>query len=231
MLQVEPVKKQSISDVVFEQLRNNIVSQELAPGSKLPSEKKLSDLFGVSRTSIRAAIQRLASMGLVDTFNGDGTYVRHPDAANLINPIFNALTFQPDQILEILEFRLAIEMLGCRLAARNADEKMMTELDSIVENMQNAIKDNDAERYSIEDMRFHVCIARMSGNSLIEKVISNLSDFYMGHLLKLNQVNDLDFNISYHEGICQAIHDRNEDTAETLIKENLLRTIETVRRW
>lgn len=231
MYQINKINKLKVSDAVFEQLKQNILRQEQQPGSKLPSENELAEMFGVSRTSVRSAIQRLVSLGLVETRNGDGTYVKELNVSSFMDPIFSTINYKTKQVLEILEFRLAIEMLSCRLAAQYASFQQIEELHAIVENMQKEAKNNNPKQYSVEDMKFHRCVAEMSKNSLISMVIQSLSDFYLGHFVEMNDQIGLDFGVGYHVGIYEAIRDGDGDTAERMIKESITRSIEEVKKW
>ncbi len=231
MYQINKINKLKISDAVFEQLKQNILRQEQTPGSKLPSENQLAEMFGVSRTSVRAAIQRLVSMGLVETRNGDGTYVREPNVGSFLDPLFSTINYEARQVLEILEFRLAIEILSCRLAAQHANRQQIEELRIIVENMQNQVRENNSKQYSVEDMKFHRCVSEMSGNSIIVKVVQGLSEFYLGHFVEMNDQIGLDFGVGYHVGIYEAIRDEDPDTAERLMRQSITRSIEEVKKW
>lgn len=231
MYTFQKINKPKVSDAVFEQLRQSIIQQDFPIGTKLPSEQALAASFGVSRTSVRAAIQRLATLGLLETRTGEGTYVREPSTGNLIDPLFKTFRFKPGQILEILEFRLAIEMLSCRLAAQRATAVQIEALGQIMTAMLQAVEANDQERYSLEDMQFHICLAEMSHNSLVSMVIENLSDFYLGHLVELNRQIDLSFNINYHTAIYEAVRRNDGESAAVSMKSMINRSMSEVKKW
>lgn len=231
MYTFQKINKPKVSDAVFEQLRQGILQQDFPIGSRLPSEHSLAESFGVSRTTVRAAIQRLATLGLLETRTGEGTYVREPSTGNLIEPLFKTFRFKPTQILEILEFRLAIEMLSCRLAAQRATDNQKQALKKIVDGMLVSVKEKDHERYSLEDMQFHICLAEMSHNSLVSLVVENLSDFYLGHLVELNRQIDLSFNASYHTEIYEAICSRDGESAARSMQQIIDRSMSEVKKW
>ncbi len=74
-MQFHPVKIQKVSDQIAAQIRSSILTGEFSPGEKLPPERKLADMFGVSRSSVREALNMLASAGLVMSSQGGGTVV------------------------------------------------------------------------------------------------------------------------------------------------------------
>src|SRR5690349_11255870 len=73
---LQPVRRRSVPDEVFEQLAHEVVGGGLGPGEALPSERRLSELLGVSRPAVREALQRLSHAGLVEVRQGDTTTVR-----------------------------------------------------------------------------------------------------------------------------------------------------------
>ena len=72
---ITAIEKKRVSDEVFEQMKNNIVSGEWAPGARIPGELELVELFQVSRVSVREAIHRLVGMGVLTIRRGEGTFV------------------------------------------------------------------------------------------------------------------------------------------------------------
>ena len=72
----KPIKPKKVSTQIAEQIRTSILAGEFNPGEKLPPERELAEMFGVSRPSVREALNFLASSGLVETYQGGGTVVR-----------------------------------------------------------------------------------------------------------------------------------------------------------
>ncbi|WP_148572886.1 FadR/GntR family transcriptional regulator [Nocardioides caldifontis] len=73
---LQPVRRRSVPDDVYEQLLGELVAGDLAPGATLPSERRLAEVLGVSRPAVREALQRLSHAGLVEVRQGDATTVR-----------------------------------------------------------------------------------------------------------------------------------------------------------
>ena len=76
---IKKIVRDGVSDQVYSQLKENVAQGVWQPGEKIPSENQLVSLFGVSRASIRMAIQKMITLGLLESKVGDGTYVRPPD--------------------------------------------------------------------------------------------------------------------------------------------------------
>jgi GntR family transcriptional repressor for pyruvate dehydrogenase complex len=131
MAEIKPIKKTKISDEVLSQLKQNIISGVYAPNERLPSEGALCTMFQVSRISIRTALHKLAAIGLIETRNGEGTFVCSADSSNMLLPLLQNLTISPMGILELLEFREAVDRLSCRLAAERGTPEDVQKLEQI----------------------------------------------------------------------------------------------------
>ena len=84
---IQKVVKSSVSQQVFDQLRQQILSGSWKPGDKLPSENELAAQFGVSRVTVRNALQKLSGLGLLETRFGEGSFIRGPEAGAALNQL------------------------------------------------------------------------------------------------------------------------------------------------
>jgi GntR family transcriptional repressor for pyruvate dehydrogenase complex len=113
----KPVKQAKLSDIILAQLEAMILEGSLKPGQKLPAERELAKQFDVSRPSLREAIQRLESKGLLTRRQGGGTYVKEELREQLTDPLFELLNSHPESKYDLLEFRHAIEGFSAYYAA------------------------------------------------------------------------------------------------------------------
>jgi len=140
-LMLEPVRKQTLSDAVFEQLRDRIVDGEMEAGSRLPSERVLCEMLQVNRGALREALKRLEQARLVQTQHGGATRVlNYRDCAGL--DLLSALLFSSEGHLNIavaegvLEMRSALAPDMARLAALRGGPQAADRLDAIVHDMR-----------------------------------------------------------------------------------------------
>jgi GntR family transcriptional repressor for pyruvate dehydrogenase complex len=180
MSDLRKIVKQSVSDQIFGQLKENVVKGRWKPGDKIPSENQLVVLFGVSRASIRMAVQRMITLGLLESKAGDGTYVREFTPGVYINELV-PLVLKPEDQLEIMEFRRALETEALRLAVQRATDEDLRELEAIHSRARKAFKKLDVETYFKEDLQFHIQIFRMSKNSIFLTTVQTLSDILFPH--------------------------------------------------
>jgi GntR family transcriptional repressor for pyruvate dehydrogenase complex len=125
---LQPVARRSVPDEVFDQIIDDVVSGEFAPGESLPSERKLAEVLGVSRPAVREALQRVAQAGLVEVRQGDATtvrdYRRHASLDLLPRLLLPRGELDPGVARSVLEARLLIGPKVAALAAERAGARI-----------------------------------------------------------------------------------------------------------
>lgn len=166
-------KRRAYEDVVA-QIRSLIESGRLKRGDQLPTERELGETFRVSRATVREAIRTLESMKLVQSRQGDGTYVLDSSEETLVQPLAAALFHEKDSISDIFFVRRVIEPYVAQLAAENATLEEIKELTSIIISQEEAIADGKSTIK--HDSAFHALLARMSRNPVLERLLQALVD-------------------------------------------------------
>jgi GntR family transcriptional regulator, transcriptional repressor for pyruvate dehydrogenase complex len=177
---IKKIVRDGVADQVYSQLKENVVHGVWQTGEKIPSENQLVSLFGVSRASIRMAIQKMITLGLLESKVGDGTYVRPLTAGSYVNQLVS-FKLKPHDQIAIMEFRKALETEALRLAAHRATDADLDELEAIHLRARQAHKKKDVETYFKEDLQFHTQIFKMSKNSIFTTAIQTLGDVLFPH--------------------------------------------------
>jgi GntR family transcriptional regulator, transcriptional repressor for pyruvate dehydrogenase complex len=160
------------SEVVAE-LEQEILNGALSPGERLPSEEKLCERFDVSRTVIREAIQQLRGRGLLRTLKGSGSYIADPSLETLGSALETYSVLTPDNLfLDLIDLRILVESECAKLAARNAGEKGILEMQRTLDDMERFRGDRAA--FSRADIAFHLAVAKGSKNTLYATILSGL---------------------------------------------------------
>jgi DNA-binding FadR family transcriptional regulator len=169
----------SQTDVVIDGVKGMLTRGELAPGSRLPTEKELAAQLGVSRGSLREGVRALAALGVLEPRQGDGTYVTSLDPRVLLSPLgFLADLQQPAHVADLLAVRRVLEAESVALAAIRLTEDDLGELDRIlgvVDTLLEHEPDIDLEAFIHADTEFHRLIARASGNRSLAAIIDTLA--------------------------------------------------------
>jgi DNA-binding FadR family transcriptional regulator len=166
---LRPVR--NLTDEVIARLKKEIGSGRLASGARLPTEQELMEALGVSRTVVREAVAALRADGLITTRQGSGAYVA-ADVSRVPFRIDPEGLSSIEDVLEVMELRLAIEVEAAARAAQRitprtlaAVGRVLTAIDAAVERGEGAVN---------EDFAFHLAIAEASGNSRFAEMLEFL---------------------------------------------------------
>jgi len=170
---VEPIMRQKLSDQVFERLWSMILSGELAPGDAFPSERSLMDRFSVGRPAVREAMQTLSNKGVITISQGERSRVNELDAKIVVGQVDEIakllLSTQPSNLAHLKQVRKILETGTVSLAAGRCTAKDARRLRDLIEAQRQEL--GNAEGFIEADIAFHVSIAELSGNPLLQVVM------------------------------------------------------------
>lgn len=167
---IRPIRKVSIAEEIAKQIMELISSGALRPGQRLPSERELCEHFDASRSSVREALRGLSMVGVLNARVGNGTSVAANGGMFMRKVMELRMVTEKHDIDNLLEVRLALEVMSAARAAKNATEEDLNELRDLVAKMK-ACGSNEAQ-FARLDAEFHVVIAKASGNTLILDLVS-----------------------------------------------------------
>lgn len=167
--QLKQVETKRLYQHIADQIRSLIQSGGFAQGTRLPPERDLAQQLGVSRPSLREALIALEIAGSVEIRQGSGVYVcRSPERSG------NAIAAMGDSPSELMQARAALEGSVIVLAVAHTTPEGVTQLREALDGMRAQI---EAGRSPLEqDRAFHLCIARMSENSVLVRMVAELFD-------------------------------------------------------
>ncbi len=217
-------KNLTLSEEIELKIEDSIRQKKLEPGQKLPSEKELGAMFGVSRTAVREALRMLSARGLLNVRKGDGVYVNSFSSSLASKPmsLYLELQFDSDSILHLVHLRQLIEPNIARLAAQ---KRTREDLAGFQMNLA-AFSDRtqDADQLAQLDVEFHSLIALSCHNPLIPLIMDPL--FSMLPRVKALIVNHLqkthsDNAPNYHKKIFDMIQLQDAEGAFSAMQEHL----------
>lgn len=209
---LKETKAESLADTLVERFERQILAGELKPGARFPTEKTITEDFGVSRTVVREAFARLAARGLLTSRRGSGAYVAETAQ-------YRAFQITPDEmreiddVLKLLEMRIALEGEMATLAADRRTDDDLAAMRAALAAMSES---EDMDASVAADARFHGAIARATRNSYYVRITEFLGvRFVPSRKLYLGS-NDEEAHRAYaaminadHEMILNAIADRD----------------------
>ena len=187
-----------LRDVVFNTLRQAILTGELKPGERL-MEIHLADRLGVSRTPIREAIRKLELEGLVVMIPRKGAQVAKITEKNL---------------KDVLEVRRALDTLAVRLACKRMDDTYKKQLREACDEFAKVVKCSNTKDITEADVRFHDIINQSTGNDRLIQLVNNLAE--QMYRYRLEYIKDAAYHnrlIDEHEEIYNAIMEQDEERA------------------
>lgn len=223
---IKPIKKVNVGEQVLFQLKKMLIDGEWAPGTKIPSENELADLFGVSRITVRQALQKLNALGLIETRLGDGSYVRDLNVGDSMNALIPVMYLGEQSAAQVFEFRQILETGCTRLAVNRATAKDIEELKAILAKMTKCKDDADIKNFSQADLDFHFKIAQITKNALFIKTNSILQDVLEQSMNAVIDKMGFENGIYYHGEIIKAIENRDEELAVQMMNKHIEKNFE-----
>jgi DNA-binding FadR family transcriptional regulator len=224
---LKPIRKESVRSQIFRQLRDQVLRRNWPPGSKIPSESELCRGMGVSRVSIREGIQRLVSLGILETRHGEGTFVSELKGETYFNSLIPLLALGETEIFHVLEYRLIIEKGTAALAAERATDQDLADMEAVYERMVQYRQ--DVAEFAKADLEFHLTLAKATGNSVLIKVNNVLRGVLSISMENIVGNLGMQDGLHYHRLLIEAVKDRDALRAEKLMEEHVLRTIQRLK--
>jgi GntR family transcriptional regulator, transcriptional repressor for pyruvate dehydrogenase complex len=172
--------RERLAVVVADSLKEMILGGQLQPGDRLPNESDLCDHFGVSRITIREAIQMLRALGMVEPTRGRGTFVREPDADARLRDLSYFAFDSAGPVNDLMDVRTLLEQRAAETAAAHVPASDRKQLRDLVDRMrplaESRTRPNMARMSSLAelDTAFHVHIASLGGNLVLEQLMLRL---------------------------------------------------------
>lgn len=218
-MEVTPLKRTSASEQIFRQLKNKILSGELRPGDKLPSENELCSLYGVSRTTVRQALANLSSLDLIETRFGEGSFIKEADSSAAMASALTHTFLSEKSIAEIVEFRQLMEPNVAKLACQKAEEDDVARLREIYQKM--VADQDDLTLFAKHDCEFHIQIAKICRNSYIITLYEIITDILLNAFSNIVSKRGNEAGLKYHKRIIEAFAARDTEAAGALMQEHM----------
>ncbi|GAA3085367.1 DNA-binding FadR family transcriptional regulator [Kribbella aluminosa] len=216
----------SQTDVVVQSIRQMIIEGRLRPGDRLPIERDLAAALGVSRNPLREGVRALSIMGVLETRQGDGTYVTKLDPSMLLAPMGFVVDLQDGTGTHHLHVvRRILETEGAALAARDIGSEKLAAADDLLRRNEAelALPDPDHETVIENDIAFHRIIAEAAGNPVLSALVDALGGRTMRDRLRRSIAEPGADQTAHREhlSILAALTSHDPDRARTLMAAHL----------
>jgi GntR family transcriptional repressor for pyruvate dehydrogenase complex len=224
---IEKLKNEPLRSQVYGKLKEQLMQGTWKEGEKLPSEYELCDMFGVSRVTVRGAIQQLEILGLVETKHGGGTFVKKFSFVENVDSLHPLMWIRKNQdLITVLEYRKIIEKGIIGLAVERIRPE---DFDFLEETYAAMLRDvNHGEEYIEADLAFHSRLAKIAGNSIIIKVHELINSILSSAMIDVVHLVGRNVGLPYHRKIIEALKQGNKDQCEALMEEHIEQTIQAI---
>jgi GntR family transcriptional repressor for pyruvate dehydrogenase complex len=203
---------ENLTDRVTRKLIEYLVSLGSQPNQRLPSERQMATALGVGRSVIRDAVKTLSLLGLLESRQGAGTYLRSPEALDLTKVIEWGLLLGQKQVDDLIELRRSLEVISARLAAQRRTAEDLQRLRDDMEAMERS--KSDSSGFVASDVAFHVTLARGSGNALLASQLASIQSLLSEWIKRaIRQHGQTEETCLEHRHILDAVAARDPDAA------------------
>ncbi|MDD2465436.1 MAG: FadR/GntR family transcriptional regulator [Desulfobulbus sp.] len=215
-------EKKNVYTAIIERIHCMIVDGELSPGDKLPPERKLAVRFGVSRSHLRQAFQALTERGVIESRQGDGTYLlTNLESGPSVDTILEAITAQSDVLREVIEFRQMIEPQIAALAARRIDTATLDRLKVVTCDQQRALI--GGRETTDLDAEFHRILAESANNRVLSRVMVTIQSIINESRSEWLQSSDRSLtSVEGHLRIIDALEAGDADMASQAMQQHIM---------
>jgi Transcriptional regulators len=227
MEKIKPINRPSIGEQVCEQMKKYLFDGRWKAGERIPTENELAAAFGVSRLTLREALLRLSSLGFIESRYGGGTYVRGITPGLNMSPIVPIAYLNTKSILDVIEFRIVVEVRTAGLAAMRATPKDMEILEETWSGMDR--NKHDPIRFGEEDLGFHLELAKITQNSLLIETI-NIIRSVLSETMKTAIKHRGTRGLHYHRLMIDAIRKHDDKLTMSIMEEHLTNVYNTLKQ-
>jgi GntR family transcriptional regulator, transcriptional repressor for pyruvate dehydrogenase complex len=220
---ISPIHQKKISQVIIEEIISLVSEGKLKVGDKLPPEREMSRMFGVSRVPLREAICAMEIIGLIDVRQGEGSFITDVNIVPFIRTISQLLLRNESMESELIELRKLLEIEAIKLIiSQEVSPEKLDRLEKVVKEMSDSIG-KGIELGILADVSFHKMLFELSGNYILAKagecislIIESSVKFNREKILR-NKENFIKL-YEQHKTICNAILNKDESLAvETMV--------------
>ncbi len=174
---MKALQKETLPEQIAQRLKEYILDNRLKPGDRLPTEAELTEVFGVSRSSVREAMKLLQVSGVIDVKPGRGAVINSFDASAAFEQLSWGLSLVSDTdiFLELLEARRLLELMIAPLVMERMEEEHLSKLGNWLDRMENA---TSVEEYRVLDLEFHKTLIEAAHNRPLAQMGTVILEFF-----------------------------------------------------
>lgn len=227
------ISRKKVADAVIEEIKRMIQSGELKEGQKLPNQNTFAAQLGVSRTSLREALNTLTRLGITEQRPGYGTVLRSRMPAIFVDHVNPPLISDQQATIELIEVRRFVETGTAELSVRNIKPEQVKEMDFLIREMHKSLKEDRIDDYIGHDLAFHYLIAKASHNRFLINIFITIRGFLEQYMRESFRVMPwmLARSLKFHQNIYQAIKNGHMGKAVFHMRRHILDVQKAIQQY
>lgn len=214
-------KPKTAVEIIIESIKTLLITKQVRPGDRLPTENELAESLQISRGSVREAMKILSSFGIVTIRRGDGTYVSENMSGGLIDPLLFQLILTDFDKNKLLELRELMEIGMMKIVVEKGTDEAIKKIREAHLKMANAVDSGKASSRELAQMDsdFHSAIVAATDNPLIRKIYGFVMEMFLPSLeTSVSRGDHGKFSVQLHENILKELEKRDIDKTVSAVK-------------
>ena len=229
-MQIEPVRRTSVVQSAISKIKELIDEEYFKFGEKLPPERELAKLLGISLPSLREALRALSILGIAEMRPGSGTYLRSSMSDWSSDPFSLLFNLSRPLHIDLFEARMGIEGIIAELAAKKRTEEDLQTMEAALQKMRSHVEDK--KEYIKYEIEFHQAIIRAAKNTILKDFMEKMYKvLYESRKRTVEQLKDV-YRESYleHYQVYRHIKERDPKRAKKAMVDNLTKVEKRFRQ-
>lgn len=218
---IQMTERTSLKKTVIQEIKKYIIDQQLKAGDKLPTERKFTEMYGVSRSVVREALSYLENTGVVTTTQGKGAFINESNIENLLNSFFFLWQVNDGKIQDILSLRIIFETSAMEEIIRHNFTDELTELKQMVEDSKNS---KSPEEFREADISFHKQLLKATKNQLFIQMTNMITSYFFETEYIEMTMEEYKKATAEHEKIVEALINGKAEQAKSLLTRHIQNT-------
>ncbi len=219
---MEPIsntERKSLKQTVIQEIKGYIIKHQLSEGDKLPTERKFTEMYGVSRSVVREALSYLENTGVISIRQGQGATLSRSNIDKLLSNFFFLWKINGGNFEEVLSLRMIFESSAIDEIIRNDDEEQLKGLEKLFDRYDEV---DSPEEFREIDQEFHEQLLRATGNDLFIQMTSIITNYFFEIAPSIDlEAEEMENMLSEHKEIVEKILERDAENAKRILSEHL----------
>ncbi|WP_277679378.1 FadR/GntR family transcriptional regulator [Gracilibacillus dipsosauri] len=222
-MKIEPIQSTerfSLKKMVIQEIKNYIIENELSSGDKLPAERRLTEMFQVSRSVVREALSYLENTGVITTTQGKGAYLNESNMDTLLDSFFFLWQINGGKIEDMMSLRIMFESSAIEEIVKQVDMEEMETIQTLLIESKTA---HTMEEYRKFDMLFHKQLLKATKNPLFIQMTNMINSYFFETEYIQLSPEEYQQVIREHQSIIEAIQNKDPELAKKLLNNHIKR--------